>query len=137
VRDTLYNSLVARRALNTTAISADGNTDGPAVGLDQSGQDFKVAMFVALAGDITDGVFTCVPQESPNGSTGWADVPPGRVQGSAVLDADHEVAEVGVIPDASAAPFLRLRVTATEVTTGGPVAAVLLLGSPSQEPVVR
>jgi hypothetical protein len=138
MRRTLYTDLRAIRAVNHTAISANGSTDGASIGLDQSGQDFKVAMFVLLAGTITDGTYTAVPQESANGSTGWTNIPADRLQGSgAAVDASGEVAEIGVVPDPSNSPFIRLRVTASAVTTGGAVQAVCLLGSPSGTPIVR
>lgn len=137
MRESIYSRVRAVRALNTTAVSANGNTDGVSIGLDQTGADFRAASVVALAGAITDGTYTVVPQESANGSTGWTDVPAERLQGTGVLDAANEVAEVGVIPDPGAAPFLRVRIVATSVTTGGSVSAVVLLGSPSSTPVAR
>jgi hypothetical protein len=137
MRRSLYAQVKAVRAVNSTAVSGNGNTDGTAVGLDQAGADFRTASVVLLAGVLTDGTYTAVPQESANGSTGWTNVPADRLQGSAVVDASHEVAELGVIPDPGVAPFLRVRVTATAVTTGGSVAAVLLLGSPSSTPIAR
>lgn len=137
MRESIYNRVKAVRAVNTTAVSANGDTDGVSVGLDQSGADFRVVSVVLLAGALTDGVYTAVPQESANGSTGWTNVPAERLQGSAVVDASHEVGEMGVIPDPGTAPFLRVRVTATGVTTGGGVSAVLLLGAPSSTPIAR
>jgi hypothetical protein len=132
MRDTLYAKVKAVQALNSTAISGDGNTDGTAVGLAQSGQNYRTAMFVATCTARTDGTFTLVPQESANGSTGWTDVPAARVQGAgAALSAVNTVAEIGVIPDPGVSPFLRLRVTATAVTSGGTVTGCVLLGSPS------
>lgn len=137
MRESLYNSVKAVRALNTTSVSANGNTDGVSIGLDQSGADFRIVTFVLMLGDITDGTYTAVPQESANGSTGWVNVPAARLQGSAALSVDNAVGEVGVIPDPANFPFVRLRVTASSVTAGGPVAGLALLGSPSRYPVAR
>lgn len=137
MRRTVYSSVKAVRAVNTTSVVANGSTDGAAIGLDQSGADFRVVTFVLMLGDVTDGTYTAVPQESADGSTGWTNVPASRLQGSAALTTDHAVGEVGVIPDPSVAQFVRLRVTATAVTSGGPVSAVALLGEPSGYPVVR
>lgn len=134
MRESIYSRVRVVRALNTTAVSANGNSDGTAVGLDQSAQDFRVASAVILAGTLTDGTYTVVPQESANGTSGWTDIPAERLQGSAVVDASHEVAQVGIIPDPASAPFLRVRVTAASVTTGGSVSALLLLGSPAKLP---
>lgn len=135
MRESLYGKIKAVRAVNATAVSANGNTDGAAVGLDQSGADFRTAMVVLSAGTLTDGTYTAVPQESATGSSGWTDVPAERLQGSATVSASNGVAAMGVIPDPAKAPFLRIRVTATSVTTGGTVSAILLLGSPGQTPI--
>jgi hypothetical protein len=137
MRDTLYNKVKALQALNVTAISTDTNTDGVSIGLDQSGRDYRVAMVVAQAGSITDGSYAVVPQESPNGSDSWTDVPAARLQGSGTLSASNTVAEVGVVPDPAVAPYLRVRITSTDTDTGGSVGAVMLLGSPGQTPIVR
>ena len=140
MRRSIYNSVRAVPAVNVTAVGANGNTDGPAIGLDQSGADYGTASLVLFTGARTDGTFTAVVQESANGTTGWTDVPASRLQGSAVLNAANAVAELGVIPDPARAPFLRVRVAATAVGTeagGGTVGAVLLLGSGSRTPVAR
>lgn len=138
MRETIYNRIKAIQALNATAISANGNTDGTAVSVDQSGRNYRTAMFVAACTARTDGTFTLVPQESADGSTGWTNVPAARLQGSgAALSAANTVAEIGVIPDPGSAPYLRLRVTASAVTSGGTVTAALLLGSPGLTPIAR
>lgn len=137
MRETVYNQVRAVHAMNVTAISTDASTDGVSVGLDQSGQDFRVATAVAYCTAYTDGEYAVVPQESANGSTGWTDVPPARVQGSGVLAAANAVAEVGVIPDPATAPFLRVRIASTDTDVGASVGALFLLGSPSSTPVAR
>lgn len=137
MRETVYAKVKTVRAMNQTAITTNASTDGVSIGLDQSGSDYRVATFVLLAGaTITDGTYTLVPQESADGSTGWTDIPVDRKQGSAALTLANSVGEVGVVPD-PLKPFIRLRVTSTSVTTGGSVAGVCLLGSPSMYPVVR
>lgn len=137
MRESLYTRVRALRALNHSAITTATNTDGPALDLDQSGQDYKVAMLVAAMGTWTDGSYAFVPQESADGSTGWTNVPAERLQGSATLGAANAVGEVGVIPDPQNARFLRVRVVSTGVTTGAAAQAVWLLGSPSSLPVRR
>lgn len=137
MKETLVNRVRAVRALNHSSIVTNTNTDGASVGLDQSGADFRTAMLIIAAGAVTDGTYTAVPQESPTGSGSWTDIPAARLVGSAVVDAAHEVGEMGVIPDPGTAPFLRVRVTSTGVTTGGAVQALWLFGSPSSYPVVR
>lgn len=136
MRDTLYSSVKTVRALNVTAVSGNGDTDGSAISLDQSGADFRVVTFVLMIGARTDGTYTVVPQESVNGSD-WTNVPASRLQGSAVSLAANGVAEVGVIPDPAVAPSLRMRVTATLVTSGASISGVALLGQPSSYPIAR
>jgi hypothetical protein len=137
VRESLYSRTRALRALNHTAISTNTSTNGTAVDLDQSGQDFRVALLVAAMGAWTDGSYAFVPQESPDGTTGWVNVPVDRLQGSAALGAANAVGEVGVIPDPQNFRFLRVQVVSTGVTAGAAAQAVWLLGSPSSLPVRR
>lgn len=134
MRDTIYNRVLGVLAVNTTAISANGNTDGASIELDQSGQDFRSVMFVAQMGARTDGTYTLVPQESPTGSV-WTDVPAARLLGSGALVLANTIAQMGIIPDPVNFPFVRLRITATVVTTGGTVSAVALVGEGSRTPV--
>jgi hypothetical protein len=134
MRRSIYSDVKAVRALNVSTISSSTNTDGTSVGLDQSGQDFRTCAVVLAAGAVTDGTYTAVPQESANGSNGWTDVPAERLQGSAVVSAANGVALMGFTPDPAVAPFVRVRVTSTDVTSGGSISAILLLGSPGKYP---
>ena len=137
VRESLYNRVKAVHALNVTAIATDANTDGTSVGLDQSGRDYRSAMVVGYCSAYTDGSYAVVVQESPSGSDAWTDVPAARLQGSGSLSAANGVVEIGVIPSPAVAPFLRVRITSTETTTGASVGALILLGSPSFTPIAR
>lgn len=137
MRESIYSKVKVVRALNTATIATNTNTDGVAVGLDQSGADYRVATAVVYAGALTDGSYAAVVQESANGTSGWTDVPAARLQGAATVSAANGVAEVGVIPDPSTAPFLRIRVVSTGTTTGGSIGALLLLGSPGNTPIAR
>lgn len=137
MRSTLYNRVKEIRAVNSTAVSTNTNTDGASIGLDQSGADFRDVLFIVSAGAVTDGTYTAVPQESANGSTGWTDVPADRLLGSAALTAANAVGAVGMVTQPNLAPFVRLRVTSTGVTTGGSISAVALLGSGDRVPVRR
>lgn len=137
MRDTVYSHVKAVHALDVTAIGTDTDTDGSAVGLDQSGKDYRAAMVVAYCTAYTDGEYEVVPQESPNGSTGWVNVPAARLQGSGTLSAANGVAEVGVIPNPAEYPHLRVRITSTDTDTGASVGALLLLGQPLKTPIVR
>jgi hypothetical protein len=137
MRESIYSRVLAVRAVDTTTIDGEGDTDGASVGLNQGGADFRVACVVLMAHDVTDGTYTATVQESADGATGWTDVPAARLEGAASVSAANEVAQVGVVPDPAASPFLRARVTASDITTGGTVSAVLLLGSPSALPVTH
>lgn len=137
MRETLYASVKAVRALNATAIATNTATNGTAVDLDQTGQDFRIATAVILTGAWTDGTFTPKVQESPDGTTAWTDVPADRIQGGAALGSANALTEIGVVPDPGSKRFLRVVVTSTGVTAGANVAAIFLLGSSSYRPVTR
>lgn len=138
MRWTVYNHVKAVASLNVATISSNTTSNGTAVDLDQSGQDFRVVTMVAIAGTMTDGTYAFKVQESADGSTGWTDVPAARLQGSnpsIAASEDNVVKEVGVIPEPGTARFLRAVVTSTGVTTGGVVGAILLLGGANKAPV--
>lgn len=140
MRWTVYNNVKAVPSLNVQAIASSTTTNGTAVDLDQTGQDFRVATLVVVSGTLTDGTYAFKVQESANGTSGWTDVPAERLQGSnpslAATD-DNEVHEVGVIPDPGNARFLRAVCTSASVTTGGTVGAFFLLAGGNSTPVVR
>lgn len=140
MRESLYSRIRVVPTIPITSITANGATNGSAVDLDQTGQDFRVAALVVVTGTITDGTHTVVVQESADGSTGWTDVPASRLQGSAIAPTSSEsdtVYELGVVPNPGTARFLRAVCTSASVTTGGTLSAFFLLGSPSAYPVVR
>lgn len=137
MRSSLYSNVLPVRALNTTAIGSNTTTNGASIGLDQSGSDFRSVLFVIAAGAVTDGTYTAVPQESPTGSGSWTNVPADRIQGSAALTAANSVGSLGVVPDSGTAPFLRLTVVSTVVTTGASISAIALLSSGDSVPVRR
>lgn len=139
MRRTIYNDLRALPSLASAARTANAAVNGNAVHAGLSGQNFGVAMLVVLAGTITDGSSAIKVQESPDGSTAWADVPAARLQGVNVAVGaadDDKVIEQGVIIDA-AKPYLRAVATQSGATSGGTLGALFLLGSPNRTPVVR
>lgn len=135
MREILYNRVKAIQALNASTIVTNTTTDGTSVGVLQSGKNYRQAMFVAQCTARTDGTFTLTPQESPTGSGSWTDVPAARLHGSGALTAASTVAEIGVTPDPNVAPFLRLRITSTLVTSGGTVTGVVLLTGADSTPI--
>lgn len=139
MRRTIYNSVRALPSLPVASRTANAAVNGTAVGLDQSGQDFRVAMLVVLAGTIADGSSALTVQESADGSTGWTDVPAGRLQGANITVGaadDDVVREQGVIVD-PLKPFLRAVATQSGAVTGGTLGALFLLAEPSRLPVSR
>lgn len=136
MRDTLYSRTKVVSALDVSAITTSTTTNGTSVGLAQSGQNFRSVLFILTLGARTDGTYTLVAQESADGSTGWANVPAARVQGAAALATANSVGVVGVVPDPGNAPFVRLTVVSTTVTTGATgIRGVVLLAEGSVNPV--
>ena len=138
MRESLYHNVRVRPSLFAT-VEADGTVNGSAVAVNYNKQQFRTVLLVVTSGTLTDGTFAVTVQESANGSTGWTDVPAERLEGSLpTLEADQNnlSKEIGVIPDA-AKGFLRAVVTAADITDGGSLNAVFILGSPNYTPVER
>lgn len=136
MRDNLYSRVKVLSALDVSAITTSTTTNGTSLGLAESGQNFRSAVFILTLGARTDGTYTLVPQESADGSTGWANVPAARVLGSAALTAANGVGMVGVIPDPNVTAFLRMNVVSTVVTSGATgVRGVCLMSQGSVNPV--
>lgn len=140
MKETLYNRVKVVPSLNTAAIATNTTTSGTAVDLDQAGQDFRSATAVVVAGALTDGSYAVAVQESANGTTGWTAVPADRLFGSIpaiTATDDNKVYEIGVSTDPGNAPFLRVTITSTTVTTGGTFTAFFLLSQGNRTPVNR
>jgi hypothetical protein len=135
MRRELYRICKAQQALNVASISTNTNTDGTAVDVTGSGQNYRSVMFVAECTARTDGSYALVPIECATSGGSYTAVPAERVLGpSAALAAVNTCQSVGMIVD-PAAPFVKLRVTSTGVTSGASVTAVALLGHGSNYPV--
>lgn len=133
-RHELYRMCAAAQALNVASISTDTNTDGTAIGVAQSGQNYRSVMFVATCTARTDGSYALVPLECATSDGSYTAVPAERVLGpSAALAAVNTCQSVGMTVD-PAMPFVKLRVTSTAVTSGASVTAVALLGNGSNYP---
>lgn len=128
----LYDSTVVRRSVSP-ALRANGTVNGDAVNLGTWGADSAVA--VVVTGAITDGSHAVSIEESDTGTSGWTAVPAGRLTGAAptvVAANDDTQFEVGIAPGK---PFLRVVVVTTGATTGGILAAVIVLGEIGMSPV--
>ena len=136
---TLYSGTLTQRALPITSIGINGNRYGAVIDTGMLGNDFREVLFVFNTGAITDGTHAVTVEESDDGSTGWADVPAYRVQGSlpSIVAADDfrvEGLDFGVRPTKQ---FLRLKVASSGVTSGGTIGAVAVLSSGSTAPPLR
>lgn len=120
---------------NTTSGAA-----GPSVQLTQTHENYRSAELVVFTGAITDGTYTIVPQESPDGTT-WSAIPASRLEGASPFTFTNaqanSVIEVGVTPRNNVNNYVRALITATSVTTGGSVGALWVLGFGDSNPVVR
>lgn len=135
MRRELYRTCKATQALNLASISSNTNTDGTAIDVSGSGQNYRSVMFVAECTARTDGSYALSVLESATSGGSYAAVPAERLLGpSAALAAVNTCQSVGAIVD-PATPFLKLRVTSTGVTSGASVTAVALLGNGSNYPI--
>lgn len=139
MRWTLYGHTRTVRALPITTIGINGIRYSSIVDTGVLGNDFRNVMFVFNTGAITDGTFDVTVEESDDGSTGWAAVATDRIQGSlpSIGSADDfrvEGLDFGVAPTKQ---YLRLKVTASGVTSGGIIGAVAVLAEGSTSPALR
>lgn len=134
---TLYGTTHAVLAL-TSAVRTNGAANGVAVDLGANGNDFQTVAFAIATGTITDGSHAVSVQDSADGSTGWANVDPGRIQGNlpTIVAADDDKAFYFGLA-VGAKQYVRIVVTTSGATTGGAFSAVAVLGNASQSPPVR
>lgn len=130
----LYGKTLYRRSLSPAA-RTNGTANGAAVDTAEKGGADDVLVAV-ITGTITDGTHAITVEESADGSTGWAAVPAGRIQGSqptiaAANDDTHFLYGVE-----TSARYLRVVATTSGATTGGLFAAGIIIGDCRQEPVV-
>jgi hypothetical protein len=139
MRRTLYNHTRTVRALPITSIGINGVRYSSLVDLGQFSNDFRNVLFVFNTGAITDGTFAVTVEESDDGATGWADVSSDRVYGSlpsivATDDFRVEGLDFGCAPTKQ---YVRLKITASGVTSGGSIGAVAVLAEGSTSPALR
>lgn len=128
-----YDDIVAKKSLSPIA-RTDGTANGTAVDRVVSGGTGDAVLLVTT-GVITDGSHAVKVQESADGSTGWADLAAGNIQGSmptVVAANDDTMFEVGVRP---ALRYVRAVATTTGATTGGVFACAFILGRPRVLPI--
>jgi hypothetical protein len=128
----IYDNTVVRRSV-APAVATNGTINGAAVNLGAYGAES--AIVVVNTGAVTDGTHTFAIEESDTGSSAWTAVPVGRLTSGApvVLAANaNTLYEVGVTPLKA---FLRVTVVTTAATTGGVLAALVVVGEPGNVPV--
>lgn len=136
MRETLYNTALARHSLPIATRTAATTVNGTGVDRWHNRDFFRVATVVVHTGTITDGTHTIEVQDSDDNST-FAAVADQYLQGTEPAigaSDDNSVFEVGYIGPKR---YLRVSVTTAGATSGGTLGAVVLLGQPSHPPVIR
>lgn len=131
----VYETTLVRRTISPAA-RANGTVNGVAVDRAASG-GAEEAVVVVLTGVITDGSHVVSVEDSDDGTTGWAAVPAGQLQGTVptvVAANDDTIFEVGV---ATSRRFLRASIATTGATTGGVIGSVIVLGDFRHTPVTH
>jgi len=133
VRDSMQDDTSARMTLNT-GLRTNGTVNGTGVDLSGSGNFFRTAMLLVIAGAVTDGTHTVSLQESDDNVTFTA-VAAGDLQGALTAVTTGNVNTVQRQSYLGSKRYLRASVTTAGATTGGTTTAVLLLAQGSGQPV--
>ncbi|MFE6305032.1 hypothetical protein [Nocardiopsis sp. NPDC057823] len=136
MKRSVYNSTTTRVSIGLDTISATAN--GSTV--DRSEPDlsnFRSAMLVVVAGDITDGTHALKLQESDNGSN-WSDVDAAHLQGPAISLDSGTAAGTYEQGYTGGARYLRAVTTvAGSPVTGGVYGALIVLSEARRTPIPR
>ena len=125
-------------ALKPQTISTSTTTSGPAI--DLRGYDSAMIHFI---GNITDGTYTPLIEESATGSFGGeenavADADLEGTEAAAALSTDTDKVVDSKIGYKGTKRYIRARLVSTSVaTTGGILAASAILGNPANAPVTN
>jgi hypothetical protein len=134
VRDSMYDDTSARVSIVPLLRSANATVNGIGVDLSGTGNFFRAAMLLVIAGAITDGTHTFKLQESDDNSS-FTDVGAGDLQGSLTAVTTGNQNSVQRLSYLGSKRYLRAVVTTATATTGGNTAAVILMSSGSGQPV--
>lgn len=126
----IRSQLLVAQAITLQTISSNTDTVSPAVDTVDYDEGLMVGMWVS---SYTDGTFTLVIQDSPDGSTDWQDLPAEKVIGEAVLTGDSAFA-MSTIGCFSNRRYIRAVVRSTGVTTGAD-ASVVYIAKGEYQPV--
>jgi hypothetical protein len=128
----IYDSIVARRSISP-AVRTNGTLNGAAVNLGAYGAESAIA--VVASGTVTDGSHVVSIEESDTGTGSWTAIPAGRLSVTAptITSANSDAQfELGITP---AKAFIRVVLVTTGATTGGLLAAVVVIGDVGTTPV--
>ena len=112
-----------------TAISANGNTDGPA--FDTADHEMGITFVMACCA-YTDGDYELVIQDSADGSTDWTDIADGEklpTPGTTAVTVGALTADGALMAKQgcfSTRRYVRARVTATSVTSGATIFTAII-----------
>lgn len=130
----LHNNIANRPALNPQAITTNTTVNGAIIDL----AGFNSAEFLVQSATLTDGTFTPSITEgnaanlSDGTVTAAADLLGLIASATFVATEDNAVKKLGY---AGTKRYIRLNVTTTGVTSGGTIAAQVVLGNPQHAPV--
>ena len=133
MRDSMQDDTAARLSL-AAAVRTNGTVNGTTVDMAGTGNNFRTAMLLVLAGAVTDGSHTVVLQESDDNSA-WAAVAAVDLQGTLTAVGTGQANTVQRQSYLGSKRYLRASVTTTGATSGGLTSAVILLAQGSGAPV--
>jgi hypothetical protein len=134
MKDSMQDDTSARLSITPVLRSANATVNGTGVDLAGTGNYFRTAMLLVIAGAITDGTHTFVLQESDDNSS-FANVAAADLQGTLTAVTTANASAVQRQSYLGSKRYLRASVTTTGATTGGNFAAVILMSSGSGQPV--
>jgi hypothetical protein len=129
----MQDDTAARMTLNT-GLRTNGTVNGSGVDMAGTGNFFRSAMLLVIAGTVTDGTHTVTLQESDDNST-FAAVGAADLQGSLTAVTTANANTVQRLSYTGSKRYLRASVTTSGATTGGTTTAVVLLGQGSGQTV--
>lgn len=133
---TVFSDTLAVKALATTTVT-NAAVNGNAVDLAQFGNNFRDVLFIVNSGTLADGDYAITVEESDSSGSGYAAIESSRIQGALPAFA---ATDDGVWKSVGARPtkrYVRVVVTPTGATSGGPFTATAVLGNGSNYPVAR
>jgi len=130
MRDVMQDDTSARVTIVPLLRSANTAVNGTGVDLTGTGNFFRAAMLLVIAGAITDGTHTFKLQESDDNST-FTDVGAGDLSGSLTAVTTANASSVQRQSYTGSKRYLRAVVTTAGATTGGNTAAVIIMASGS------